>query len=262
MYPLFGMLFGYGLVRLAARPGGGTARVRRRGRWLLVIGFGHAALLFSGDIVGAYGLLGLLLGARVVTAAPGRLLRAAGVGLLGPALAGVVLAAPVLPGQRVWLLWMTASDRRWLCGWRSGSRSASCRPSGSPRPCSSGPGRPGAACPTSQRRTLVRVACVGLAVDVAGVVPLALMAAGLVPWPSACWTCSCMSPPSRVTLDRLPCVVLSLAPRPRRHVRPDRGSRSTGDRPASGRGSAVSRRRQSPRPPHRTAARYPGERRR
>lgn len=109
-YPLFGALFGYGLVRLAERPGGGLALVRRRCRWLLVVGFAHAALLFSGDIVGAYAVLGLLLGARVATAPAGRLRRAALMWLAGPAVAGAVLAAPVPPGQSAWLLSMTVAD--------------------------------------------------------------------------------------------------------------------------------------------------------
>lgn len=48
-YPLFGVLFGYGLARVSQR--GDAALVRRRRRWLVVLGLGHAALLFSGDIV-------------------------------------------------------------------------------------------------------------------------------------------------------------------------------------------------------------------
>jgi uncharacterized protein len=54
VYPMFAFLFGYGLVRMSASP-------NRRNVWLLVFGFLHAALLWQGDILGAYGLAGLLL---------------------------------------------------------------------------------------------------------------------------------------------------------------------------------------------------------
>ncbi|MEV0643730.1 DUF418 domain-containing protein [Phytomonospora sp. NPDC050363] len=67
-YPLFAALFAYGIVRahirhrsrglddLAAR-----RLLRRRGRWLIVFGAAHAVLLFSGDVLGLYGLLGMVL---------------------------------------------------------------------------------------------------------------------------------------------------------------------------------------------------------
>ncbi|MEU5874675.1 DUF418 domain-containing protein [Glycomyces sp. NPDC047369] len=65
--PMFAALFGYGLVRLVdrqARTGAAwpEARriVRRRSAWLLVFGFAHALLLFFGDILAAYGFVGLL----------------------------------------------------------------------------------------------------------------------------------------------------------------------------------------------------------
>ena len=63
-YPLFGLLFGYGIGQLAARRrSAGTPvpeivrLVRRRGLALVAIGAVHAALLWAGDIVAAYGLL-------------------------------------------------------------------------------------------------------------------------------------------------------------------------------------------------------------
>lgn len=105
-YPLFGVLVGFGLARLADRHG--CDLVRRRSRWLLVLGLGHAALLFSGDVLGAYGLLGLLFAGRV--ADPGRPLRAALPWLAGPALTGAALAAPGPPGQSAWLVSMTVTD--------------------------------------------------------------------------------------------------------------------------------------------------------
>ncbi|GAA1747408.1 DUF418 domain-containing protein [Streptomonospora arabica] len=69
VYPMFACLFGYGLVRIydrqraaGASPRDAAAVVRRRNLWLLVLGFAHAALLFLGDVLAAYGLLGLVLG--------------------------------------------------------------------------------------------------------------------------------------------------------------------------------------------------------
>ncbi|TDD30672.1 DUF418 domain-containing protein [Nonomuraea terrae] len=66
--PMFAALFGYGLVQIANRQaaaGRSWPEVRRvlraRSLWLLAFGFCHALLLFFGDILGAYGLIGLLL---------------------------------------------------------------------------------------------------------------------------------------------------------------------------------------------------------
>lgn len=68
VYPMFAFLFGYGIVQLYLRQQVAgtderTARnlLQRRNFWLLIFGFVHAALLWFGDILGAYGLAGLLL---------------------------------------------------------------------------------------------------------------------------------------------------------------------------------------------------------
>ncbi|WP_159942156.1 MULTISPECIES: DUF418 domain-containing protein [unclassified Nocardiopsis] len=68
-YPMFAFLFGYGMVQLARRQeaAGASAReadalLRRRNLWLLAFGFAHALLLWMGDVLGAYGLAGLVLG--------------------------------------------------------------------------------------------------------------------------------------------------------------------------------------------------------
>ena len=65
--PMFAALFGYGLARLTDRRlRAGIAApqvkrlVRRRSAWLLAFGFAHALLLFFGDILAAYGLIGLV----------------------------------------------------------------------------------------------------------------------------------------------------------------------------------------------------------
>lgn len=100
-YPLFGLLFGYGIVQLARRragaglPAGTVVRlVRRRGWWMVVIGFVHGALLWSGDIVGAYGLLAVLLAAMLVAGTDRHLLVTTGVGAL---LATIIYAPSALP---------------------------------------------------------------------------------------------------------------------------------------------------------------------
>ncbi|WP_019160022.1 DUF418 domain-containing protein [Brevibacterium senegalense] len=72
IYPMFAFLFGYGMVQFARSRGtrGFPDRIvdrmlLRRHLWLLVFGFVHALLLFNGDILGAYGLTGLILGAAL-----------------------------------------------------------------------------------------------------------------------------------------------------------------------------------------------------
>ncbi|MFC7407142.1 DUF418 domain-containing protein [Georgenia alba] len=68
VYPMFAFLFGYGMVQLFRRqvssgtPEGRARRLlQRRNLWLLLFGFVHAALLWMGDVLGAYGLAGLIL---------------------------------------------------------------------------------------------------------------------------------------------------------------------------------------------------------
>lgn len=67
-WTLFGLLFAYGIGQLYARriaAGSSERDVRRllrtRHWWLLAFGLVHAALLWQGDILGTYGVLGLLL---------------------------------------------------------------------------------------------------------------------------------------------------------------------------------------------------------
>ncbi|GAA5082551.1 putative membrane protein YeiB [Thermocatellispora tengchongensis] len=86
--PMFAALFGYGLVRLAdrqAEAGRSWPQVRRvlraRSLWLLAFGFCHALLLFFGDILGAYGLIGLIL-VGFIRRGDRALLRAAAAGLV------------------------------------------------------------------------------------------------------------------------------------------------------------------------------------
>ncbi|WP_017596145.1 DUF418 domain-containing protein [Nocardiopsis potens] len=65
-YPLFALMFGYGVVQLARRleaatgsPAAARAVLLRRNAWLLLFGLVHAALLFAGDVLGAYGVAGI-----------------------------------------------------------------------------------------------------------------------------------------------------------------------------------------------------------
>ncbi|ANY05264.1 DUF418 domain-containing protein [Pseudonocardia sp. HH130630-07] len=68
VYPMFAFLFGYGMAVIHRRqrergvPERAASRLlQRRNLWMLVFGFVHAALLWGGDVLGAYGLCGLLL---------------------------------------------------------------------------------------------------------------------------------------------------------------------------------------------------------
>ena len=68
VYPMFALLFGYGIVQLYTRqtaagvdPVEARRLLRRRHWWMVAFGFVHAALLWYGDILGTYGLVGLLL---------------------------------------------------------------------------------------------------------------------------------------------------------------------------------------------------------
>jgi uncharacterized membrane protein YeiB len=67
-YPMFAFLFGYGMMQLYNRQvSSGTSEkaarklLQKRNWLLLAFGFVHAALLWMGDVLGAYGLAGLLM---------------------------------------------------------------------------------------------------------------------------------------------------------------------------------------------------------
>lgn len=102
-YPLFAALVGYGVARLGARVP--TPVVRRRGLVLLLVGVVHGGLLFSGDIVGAYGVLVLLVAGPALRWPPGTVLRAAAVLVVPAALLGASqglgAAGPSLPSIAV-----------------------------------------------------------------------------------------------------------------------------------------------------------------
>ncbi|MBB4934983.1 putative membrane protein YeiB [Lipingzhangella halophila] len=65
--PMFAFMFGYGLVLLALRqeaagatPGAVRTVLLRRNAWLAAFGLVHGILLLSGDILGAYGIVGIV----------------------------------------------------------------------------------------------------------------------------------------------------------------------------------------------------------
>lgn len=65
-YPMFAFMFGYGMIQLAMRQQAGRSPLEvrmillRRNGWLLGFGLIHGVLIYSGDILGAYGVAGLL----------------------------------------------------------------------------------------------------------------------------------------------------------------------------------------------------------
>lgn len=68
VYPMYAFLVGYGVVMLHRRqwergspPGRTRGILVRRNLVLVLLGLAHAALLFAGDIVGVYGILGIVL---------------------------------------------------------------------------------------------------------------------------------------------------------------------------------------------------------
>ena len=65
-YLIFSFLFGYSSHYVLGRSSGGRRRWWLRGVGLMVLGLAHASLLFIGDILFLYGLLGLLLLERLI----------------------------------------------------------------------------------------------------------------------------------------------------------------------------------------------------
>ncbi|WP_255949307.1 DUF418 domain-containing protein [Streptomyces odontomachi] len=60
-YPVFAVMFGYGLVQIARRQGAAARRVLlRRNACLVGLGLVHGTLLYFGDFLGAYGIVGLV----------------------------------------------------------------------------------------------------------------------------------------------------------------------------------------------------------
>lgn len=182
-YPLFALLVGYGAVQLARRrddEGAAVRLLRRRGAWMIVIGAVHGILLFPGDIVGAYGLLLVLLAGFLVRGTEVTLRTIAAVGvaitvLLGAG-TGLRTGALTLPS-------VAAPDVGTALGlhvgeWLGGTVSAALFTAGMLAVGALAARRRLLDEPERHRRTLVRAAVGGLTVAVVAGLPLAVAAAG------------------------------------------------------------------------------------
>ncbi len=113
-YPMFAALFGYGMVQILRRQAAAgldtvavRKLIRRRGWWLVLFGFVHALLLFSGDIIGAYGLLAVVLAGVLIRARDRTLLVVAGLWLVLTAVFGALQGIPMPEASQALLPSMT-----------------------------------------------------------------------------------------------------------------------------------------------------------
>ncbi len=125
-YPLFAALFGYGLISLAQRQRNRgldevavRALLRRRSWWLVSFGAAHAVLAFSGDVLGWYGVLGVVLAARIGVSDRVLLYTAALWLVLAGVVQGVVYANPGVRTQRSFLWSFAIEDPIEATAWRS-----------------------------------------------------------------------------------------------------------------------------------------------
>ncbi|MFC4337124.1 DUF418 domain-containing protein [Salininema proteolyticum] len=196
-FPLFALMFGYGIVQLARRQEragvdrrGARAILLRRSAALLALGALHGTLLLSGDILGAYGILGLVFtltllnrSDRVHRLAPWYLALAGAViaayafftlSAWGPGDSGVPFRADPAPkpetygefvGENVahWpvqtLMFLSLIFMVWIGAWAARHRILEN--------------------PAPHKRRLQTVAAGGLAVSVLGALPMSLLSAGL-----------------------------------------------------------------------------------
>ncbi|WP_246075604.1 DUF418 domain-containing protein [Nonomuraea terrae] len=112
-YPMFAALFGYGMAQMWNRrrdDAEGRAVLRRRSLWLLAFGAAHGLLLFPGDVLGLYGLLGLLM--CRLTRVRGRMLLAAAAAWLVPVavISALVYGGPAGTTQRAYLWSLAVPD--------------------------------------------------------------------------------------------------------------------------------------------------------
>ncbi len=126
-YPMFAFLFGYGIVQLLRRHTSMgvdevavRTLVRRRGWWMILFGFLHALLLFSGDIIGAYGLLAVLLAGVLIRASDRKLLIMVGLGTVPIMAFGALEGLPTPEGSESFLPSMSISDPLVAAVWRVG----------------------------------------------------------------------------------------------------------------------------------------------
>ncbi|MCA1671479.1 MAG: DUF418 domain-containing protein [Actinobacteria bacterium] len=116
-YPMFATLFGYGIVQILRRQAAfgrdavaARKLIRRRGWWMVLFGFGHALLLFFGDIIGAYGLLAVVLAGVIIRAGDRTLLVTAAVLSIPTVLFGLFQGLPLPEDTTMFLPSMTTTD--------------------------------------------------------------------------------------------------------------------------------------------------------
>jgi len=192
-YPLFALLFGYGVVQLARRraavglPAAAVVRlVRRRGWWLLLIGAAHGVLLYPGDVVGAYGLVAVLLAGALVHAARDRaLLVVVGSGAALVTLFGATVAFTADPATAAAIPSMAVADPLAAFAARaveylgSGLVGSVLGVFGAVALGTWAARRGLLDDPRAHRPLLVRLAAIGLGLAVLGGLPLALIAGGV-----------------------------------------------------------------------------------
>ncbi|GAA3442810.1 DUF418 domain-containing protein [Planomonospora venezuelensis] len=111
-YPMFAALFGYGMVQIWNRRRDeeeGRRVLKRRSLWLLLFGAVHAVLLFSGDVLGVYGLLGLAI-VRLLRVRDRTLLVLAGVWLVPVALLSALAYNTPRATQERTIFWSLAAE--------------------------------------------------------------------------------------------------------------------------------------------------------
>lgn len=116
-YPMFAALFAYGVVQMVRRQQATgipdhdiNLVLRRRFRWLIVFGFVHAVLLFPGDILGLYGVLGFALLAMLRVKDRTLLIIAAGWLVVVALVQGIAYVTPQGSGQRSFFWSFAVSD--------------------------------------------------------------------------------------------------------------------------------------------------------
>lgn len=188
-YPLFAALFGYGIVRAYTRyqaiadDGWARKTLRRRSFWLIAFGAVHALLLFPGDILGLYGVLGLILVA-MLRLRDRTLLVVAGVWLLFASLIQGLVYSDSGPNEERTFFWSFTVDEPlvamglrgidWLLtpfGLLAVFSAALAGMWAARRDILGAPGR--------HRGLLRRVAVIGIGVSVLGGVPMGLLVAGV-----------------------------------------------------------------------------------
>jgi uncharacterized protein len=188
-YPMFAALFAYGVVHVyrRQRAAGADDRearrlLRRRSRWLIVFGAVHVVLLFPGDILVTYGIVGFLV-VRWQQTSDRKLLTAAALWLIVVALVQVASAMAPSGGGRSYFTSFETADpfaalalrpAEWLL------TPFGITGVGSAILVGTWAGRRGVLTdPAAHRPLLLRTAVIGLTAAVAGGLPMGLAVGGV-----------------------------------------------------------------------------------